>query len=200
MLSSSTSFAGSAPLAYTPIPVPMNWSVQTGSSSKNGSHASFHWPSSRILSQAGVGEATGRVADCVLADLVSSSRRGAPRLQLWIDRSEAILRTIRISSREAPASSAARMWRRVPSGLRLVQAAFNAIPTTSINLRGKTPEVHGPVVILKQLSAQSGSHARSCANGEPQGPVSLGPLAVAGSSPGALPISLTYLFGLLDPV
>ena len=35
-------------------PAAMNWSVQTGSSSKNGFHASFHWPSSRILSQAGV--------------------------------------------------------------------------------------------------------------------------------------------------
>jgi hypothetical protein len=53
---------------------------------------------------------------------------GAPRLQEWMAIREAALRTNKISSQEAPASSAARMWRRVPSGLRLVQAAFNPTP------------------------------------------------------------------------
>jgi hypothetical protein len=40
---------------------------------------------------------------------------------------------------------------RVASGLRLVQAAFTAIPTSSMNLRGKTTAVHGLVVIFAHM-------------------------------------------------
>ena len=116
----------------------MNSSVHTGSSSKNGSHAVFHWPTAFILSQAGVGAASFW-AGFTPAAFASSSRIGAPRLQEWIDMTDAHLRTKRISSRVAPASSAARMWRRVPSGLRFVQAAFKPTLTNSMNLRGRTP-------------------------------------------------------------
>src|SRR5713101_1305633 len=87
-----------------------------------------------------------------------------------MDKTEAHLRTNKISSRIAPASSAARMWRRVPSGLRFVQAAFKPTLTNSINLRGRTPLVHGLVLILKQASAHFGSHSRSVSKGESQGP------------------------------
>src|SRR5215468_6133567 len=104
------------------IAVDINSSVHTGSSSKNGSHAVFHWPTARILSQAGVG-AADLAAGLAPNALASSSRMGAPRLQEWIDITDAILRIMRISSRVAPASSAARIWRRVPSALRFVQAA-----------------------------------------------------------------------------
>src|ERR1700720_4083344 len=104
-----------------------------------------------MASQAGVARSVfGRSASATPAAFASSSRMGAPRLQEWMAIREAALRTNKISSREAPASSAVRMWRRVPSGLRLVQAAFNPIPTNSINLRGRTPEFHGLVVILVQ--------------------------------------------------
>ena len=65
-----------------------------------------------------------RGAGSTLAAFASSRRIGAPRLHEWIDMTDPHLRTKRISSRVAPASSAARMWRRVPSGFRLVQAAF----------------------------------------------------------------------------
>src|SRR5271169_6470643 len=91
-----------------------------------------------------------------------------------MEMSEAILRTIRISSRVAPAWSAARMCRRVPSGFKFVQAAFSATPINSTNLRERTPLVHGFVVILRQVSAHSESHFHNWANAESHGPVSLG--------------------------
>ena len=85
---------------------------------------------------------------------------------------EAHLSTKRISSRVAPALSAARMWRRVPSGLRLVHAALRPTATNSMNLRGSTPSVHGFVVIVAQVAAHAGSHSLSLANAGSQGPVS----------------------------
>src|SRR5216683_1929045 len=88
-----------------------------------------------------------------------------------MDKTEAHLRTNKISSRIAPASSAARMWRRVPSALRFVQAAFKPTLTNSTNLRGRTLRVHGLVLILKQSSAHFGSHSRSVSKAESQGPV-----------------------------
>ncbi len=54
-----------------------------------------------------------------------------------MDKTDPHLRTNKISSRVAPASSAARMWWRVPSALRLVQAAFKLTLTNSINFRGQ---------------------------------------------------------------
>jgi hypothetical protein len=172
----------------------MNSSVQTGSSSKNGFHASFHWPSFRILSQAGVGAGgRGRAVDCAPAALASSSRIGAPMLQVWIDRSDAIFRTIRISSRLAPACSAARMCRRVPSGLRFVHAALTATPISSTSLRGKMPVVQGLVLICSQASAQTGSHARSRASTGSQGPVSGRPAA-------SLLIDLVFLITICRPL
>jgi hypothetical protein len=58
--------------------------------------------------------------------VVASSRRmEAPRLHEWIEMTDAILNTIKISSRVAPASSAARMCRRVPFALRFVQATLS---------------------------------------------------------------------------
>src|SRR6266849_3087762 len=80
------------------------------------------------------------------------------------------LRANKISSRVAPASSAARMWCRVPCALRFVQAAFKLTLTNSINLRGSTRWVHGLVLILKQSSAHCGSHSRSVSQAESQGP------------------------------
>ena len=139
-------------LLYMGIAVAKNSSVHTGSSSKNGSQAVFHCPTARIASQAGVGAVFFRGAGCTPAAFASSSRMGAPRLHEWIAISEAPLRTKRISSRVAPASRAARMWRRVPSGLRLVQAAFSPTPTSSMNLRGRTPLVQGFVVIFGRTS------------------------------------------------
>ena len=62
------------------------------------------------------------------------------------------------------------MWRRVPSGLRLVHAALSATLTSSMNLRGRTPDVHGLVVIFTQVSAQAGSHSRSVAKAGSHGP------------------------------
>ena len=102
----------------------------------------------------------------------SSRRIGAPRLHEWIDMTAPHLRTKRTSCRVAPASSAPRMWRRVPSGLRLVHAALSATLTSSMNLRGRTPDVHGLVVIFTQVSAQAGSHSRSIAKAGSHGPVS----------------------------
>src|SRR5580700_484513 len=89
-----------------------------------------------------------------------------------MDNEDPHLRTNIISSRVAPASSAARMWRRVPSALRLVQAAFKLTLTNSINFRGKTERVHGLVLILRQSSAHFGSHSRNLSKAESQGPVS----------------------------
>ena len=92
-------------------------SVHAGSISKNASHAEFHWPAAFILSQTGVAAVFGvRFTPIAFA---SSNRMGAPRLHVWIDRSDPIFRIIRISSRLAPASSAPRTCRRVPSGLKV---------------------------------------------------------------------------------
>src|SRR5215471_11524114 len=88
-----------------------------------------------------------------------------------MDITDAHFRTNRISSRVAPASSAARMWRRVPSGLRFVQAAFIPTPINSTSLRDKTPLVHGLVVIFTHASAHFGSHSRNWSTAESQGPV-----------------------------
>src|SRR5262245_49071446 len=88
-----------------------------------------------------------------------------------MDITEAHLSTKRISSRVAPAASAARMWRRVPSGLRLVQAAFNPMLTSSMNLRGRTPVTQGFVVIFTHVSAHCGSHWRSVFNARSHGPL-----------------------------
>src|SRR5271155_5041220 len=88
-----------------------------------------------------------------------------------MDRTDPHLRTNKISSRVAPASSAARMWWRVPSALRLVQAAFKLTLTNSMNLRGRTEWVHGLVLILTQDSANFGSHSRSLSKAESQGPL-----------------------------
>ena len=96
---------------------------------------------------------------------------GAPRLHEWIAMTEAIFRIIRISSRVAPASSARRMWRRVPSGFRFVQAAFTARLINSIVFRGRTPFLHGSVVIFTHASAQFGSYSRSVSNAASHGPV-----------------------------
>jgi hypothetical protein len=64
------------------------------------------------------------------------------------------------------------MWRRVPSALRFVHAAFSATPINSTNLRGSTPDLHGFVAIRVQLSVQAGSQARNCATASSQGPAS----------------------------
>src|SRR5271156_1061453 len=87
-----------------------------------------------------------------------------------MDKTDPHLRANKISSRVAPASSAARMWWRVPSGFRLVQAAFKLTLTNSINLRGRTESFHGLVLILKQSWAHFGSHSRSVSKAESQGP------------------------------
>src|SRR5271170_6909619 len=172
MLRNSMSLGESTPLLYMGIAVAKNSSVHVGSSSKNGSHAVFHCPIARIASQAGVSAAVFRVG-VTPAALASSRSIGAPRLHEWTDIREPALSTNRISSRVAPASSAARMCRRVPSGLRLVHAAFIARLINSTVLRGKTAELHGLVVIFAQVSAHSGSHSRICASAASHGPVSL---------------------------
>ena len=92
----------------------------------------------------------------------------------FTDMTEAILSTIRISSRLAPASSAARMWRRVSSRLRFVQAAFKATPISSTVLRGRTPEARGLVDMFTHVSAHFGSLWRSWASAVSHGPVSCG--------------------------
>src|SRR5215475_15066943 len=61
------------------------------------------------------------------------------------------------------------MWRRVPSGFRIVRPAFNPTLTNSINLIDKTPSVHGFVTIFTQRSAQAGSHSRSLSSAAAQG-------------------------------
>ena len=102
-------------------------------------------------------------------------RIGAPRLQEWIDSSDAIFTTVRISFGVAPAASAARMWRRVPSACKFVQAAFTAMQISSTSLSGRMPLVHGSVVNLRQASAQLASNSRSLSSaGSYQGPVCSG--------------------------
>ena len=64
-------------------------SVHAGAISKNASHAGFHWPAAFILSQTGVAAAFG-VGFTPIA-FASSNRMGAPRLHVWIDRSDADL-------------------------------------------------------------------------------------------------------------
>src|SRR5450755_2534943 len=113
----------------------------------------------RILSQNGVGSPWPRPADFTPAALASSSRIGAPRLQEWIGSRQLHLITIRISSRVAPAASAARIWRRVPSALRFVLEDWSAMQISSMSLTGKTPLVHGFVLIFRYFSAQSASHS-----------------------------------------
>ena len=87
---------------------------------------------------------------------------------------EAILRIMRISSRVAPAASAARMCRRVPSGFRFVQAAFSATPTSSTNLRGRMPLSQGLSVMVAQIAAHDDSQLRSFSSAESHGPVDIG--------------------------
>jgi hypothetical protein len=86
----------------------------------------------------------------------------------WTDVIDASFSTIRISSRDAPAARAARMWRRAPSGLSPADAAFSAKLISSTVLRGRTAEVDGLVVILKQVSAHTGSHSRSSSTASSQ--------------------------------
>ena len=148
MLSSSASLGVNTPLVYTGRLAAMIASVHAGSSSKNPSQAVFHWPAAFILSQTGV-TAGAFGAGVTPAAFASSNRIGAPRLAEWSDSSDAILRTIRISARVAPAASAPRMWRRVPPGLKFVMAAFTARLISSTSLRGRTPLVHGSLDILR---------------------------------------------------
>ena len=96
---------------------------------------------------------------------------GAPRLQEWMASTVAIFTTAKISSRVAPACSAARIWRRVPSGLRWVQAAFSATPISSMVLRGSTLPTQGLVDIWKQASAHCGSHSLSLSRDLSHGPI-----------------------------
>src|SRR6185369_5889467 len=77
-----------------------------------------------------------------------------------MDMTEAHLRTNKISWRFAPAAMAARIWRRVPSGFRLVREAVKPISTNSMNLVGKIPSADG-FVIFTACPAQTGSHSRS---------------------------------------
>src|SRR6516164_1641925 len=86
-----------------------------------------------------------------------------------MDITDAHLRTNKISWRLAPAASAARMWRRVPSGFRFVRPAFNPTLANSINLMGKIPSIQGFVVIFTHSSAQDGSHSRNRLNAVAQG-------------------------------
>src|SRR5262245_50871802 len=62
------------------------------------------------------------------------------------------------------------MCRRVPSGLRFVQAALSATPINSTSLRDSTPLLHGFIAIFSHASAHCGSHSRNCVMGESQGP------------------------------
>lgn len=113
--------------------------------------ASFHPPLARTLSHTGVTTFECSFG-CTSAALASSRRIGAPKLHVWMPRKETILSTVKISSRLAPASSAARMYRRVPSGLRFVQAAFTAKHSKGLASRARRP------------APQAGSHSRNCAN------------------------------------
>src|ERR1700674_5734777 len=113
------------------------------------------------LSQAGVGTALFGAGRSPTA-LASSNKMGAPRLHEWSASTVAALRTNKISSRVAPASSAARMWRRVPSGLRLVHATFKPTLINSTSFRWSNPLAQGLVTIFPQASAHAESHSRSC--------------------------------------
>src|SRR5271156_814322 len=124
-----------------------------------------------MASQAGVAADAFRVS-VIPAALASSRSIGAPRLHEWIDITAPALRTNKISLRVAPASSAARMWRRVPSGLRLVHAALIPRLTNSMNLRDRTSLAHGFVVIFTHVVAQTGSHSFNWAIVGSQGPIS----------------------------
>src|SRR6266481_9849089 len=99
-----------------------------------------------------------------------------------MDITDAHFRTKRISCLFAPAAMAARMCRRVPSGLRFVCAAFKPTLTSSMNLVGKTPSVQGFVVIFTACSAQAGSHSRSLLSAAAHG-------LAAWSLPGAFAVS-----------
>lgn len=149
----------------------MNLSVHAGSSLAKGSHAVFHWPSARMLSQAGVA-GTGRCAKATARASASAKSIGAPKLQLWMDITDAIFSTVSISSRVAPAAMAALMCRRVPSGLRLVQAALRPTPTSSTNFRGSTPFAQGSSVMDAHVVAHDGSQPSIVPSAESQGPIS----------------------------
>jgi len=105
----------------------------------------------------------------------------------------AILSTVRISSRLAPASSAARICRRVPSGLRFVQAALTAKPISSTALRGRTSCFQGFSVTRSAASAHAGSHSRNFANAiASQGPgEDVSPVAAAAEALSLLVISVS---------
>src|SRR5262249_37533999 len=84
-------------------------------------------------------------------------------------------------------------WRRVPSRFRLVQAAFTAILINSTVLRGSTPLVQGLVVICTHVSAQPGSHSKSCSNAESHGPLALPEIETGLSLPAVKVISVSSL-------
>ena len=89
--------------------VAIAWSVQRGSSSRNGSQASIPL-AGRAHFAAAAGMAIVFVRGCAHGRPRASSRSiGAPRLHEWIARTVPIFSTIRISSRVAPMASAARI-------------------------------------------------------------------------------------------
>src|SRR6516225_1245111 len=106
-----------------------------------------------------------------------------------MDITDAHFRANRISWRFAPAAMAARIWRRVPSGLRFVCAAFKATLTNSMNLVGKAPSVQGFVVILTACSAQRGSHSRSLLSAAAHGAAACSLLGVFGVS---VPVAIFF--------
>src|SRR5260370_14473129 len=112
-----------------------------------------------------------------------------------MDITAATFKTNRISSRLAPASIAARMWRRGPTGLRFVLGEFKLILTSSINFADKTPSVQGFVVIFTHCSAQAGSHSRSLPSAASQGLV-----ACSVTEAFAVPPSLAIFFLLSRPL
>src|SRR5277367_3428307 len=121
-----------------------------------------------MASQAGV-SGSGPPAGFTPAAFISSSRMGAPRLQEWTASPTPHLRTRRTSSRVAPASSDARIWRRVPVSSRFVQEQYSPREISSTSLRGRTPLVHGFVPTRNRSSAPLGSHSLSFSKDEPQG-------------------------------
>src|SRR5260221_1344070 len=86
-----------------------------------------------------------------------------------MDITDAQFRTNKISLQLAPSARAARMWRRVPSGFRLVREAFKPTLINSMNLTGKIPSIQGLVVIFTECSAQVGSHSLSWFRAAAQG-------------------------------
>src|SRR5258707_9959564 len=74
-----------------------------------------------------------------------------------MDITDAHFRTNKISLQLAPSARAARMWRRVPSGVRLGREAFKPTLINSMNLTGKNPSIQGLVVIFTEGSSQVGS-------------------------------------------